>query len=142
MKKILLALSLSCAVVAAQAESWILVQEADTGSRLLVDVDSYQRNIKGEDGTMFVGALFRFFDKGEAGEPFAFLVEAESCKSMNGSLTSRKWNGSKWVTTEKYWWSKDGNKMYDAGGTLLCGAYNKVRSESTPKTGATGKNMI
>ena len=59
MKKILLALSLSCAVVAAQAESWILVQEADTGSRLLVDVDSYQRKIKGEDGTMFVGALFR-----------------------------------------------------------------------------------
>jgi hypothetical protein len=144
MKRVLAMLAMTCAFSVAQAESWILVQESDSGSRLLVDVDSYKRDIKGDDGTTFAGALFRFFIKGEAGAPFAFLVETESCKSMNGQLISRKWENGKWVTTEKYWWSKDGNKMYDSGGTLLCGAYNqsKTTTETNPKSGTSGKNMI
>lgn len=134
MKRILLALSLSCAVIAAHAENWTMVQESDNGSRLLVDIDSYRNNTKGDDGTIFVAAMFRFFSNGEAGSPFLYITEADSCKRMNGTLYSRKWENGKWVTTDKFWWSKNGSKMYDSAGELLCDVYNKV------KTGNSGKN--
>ena len=139
MKKGLLALSLACAAMAAQAENWIMIQETDTGARLLVDVDSYKA-IKGDNGAPFAAALFRFFKDGEAGEPFAYVVDTASCKNMNGTVYSRILENNKWVTSGKYWWSKNGNKMYDSGGEILCIAYNKITGAQ--KSGTAGKNMI
>lgn len=114
-----LASTLLTVSLAANANNWIMVQEADNGNRLIVDIETFMVT-KGDDNTPLVAAIFSYVEDGKLGEPFAFVTDLKSCTTRNGLIHHRMYDGVKWNTVQRYFWSKNGRKMYDAGGMALC----------------------
>lgn len=147
MRKALILLSICLATVSAHAEDWQLLQEAENGVRMLVDIKSIapiNMTSHGMQGPA-IGAKFRYIDdNGVATVPFIFVTAISSCKSMNGELQQGTLQGGKWVPEKKYWWSENGSKMYDASGNFLCKVYNRVTAaqQMQVKPVAPGRNSI
>ena len=131
-----LVLSLLFAASSAMAvENWVSVQDAANGDRLLVDSETFSPT-KGDDGTVFIAAAFRFVSDGELSTPFAYVTEASTCIKSGGLLYYRTRENGQWVTKGRYWWAKNGSKMYDAGGQALCDILRvriKENAEDKPK---------
>jgi len=132
MKKIILAAALAVSF-AAHAESWVMVQEAENGARLLVDVDKFVANkdTMANGPEIYLAAPFKYFMNGKSTDAVAFVIDRETCKMREGPLVKRTWDGKAWVTVETYWWSSSGTKMYDSAGQALCELY-RIRSTPAP----------
>ena len=150
MKKYIIAGCIALALSAvAHAENWIMVMESDNNVRLLVDVDSFGAKNwpSSSDATKqipWLFAKFMFYTSDGTGDPFLYTTKAESCNNGNGELVLQGWDGKNFATKNRYWWSKDGHKMYDSGGLALC-ALLKSNASTEPtkqKSAATGKNSV
>lgn len=131
MKKIFTAILLATALIGASAADWRSIGDTGDGnSRLLIDAQSIGSGIPDDGKEPLVYALFRYFANGEMQEPYVYVTFAESCVNGQGVLFRRKNIEGKWVTDKKYWWSTDGDKMYDVIGNILCAAAFK---KPTPK---------
>jgi hypothetical protein len=123
--------------MAASATNWQAIQDSDDGSRLLMDSDSYAEG-KADDGTATLAGKFRYFVSGEMRPEAAYVVFTDSCKAGNGLLFMRTYDGEKWVTANKYWWAKNGSKMYDVIGNFLCDVH-KLREALPTKSKSNGR---
>jgi hypothetical protein len=139
MKKIFTAILLATSLVASAAD-WRSVGDNKNGdARLLVDVQSLGVGVADKGVDLLVYGMFTFFSDGEVQEPYAFVVFAESCISGQGLLSRRKKVEGKWVTDKKYWWSTDGDKMFDTIGSTLCASLNK---KETPHKQSNKKGQL
>src|SRR5689334_14961065 len=104
MKRVLILLSVCLAAFSAHAEDWQLLQEAEKGVRMLVDIDSISngRILIGDEQVPAVGAKFRYVDTdGSKTSPFIFVTPISSCKGMNGELQQGSFKDDKWVIEKK-----------------------------------------
>ena len=139
MRKLLLVLALFSTT--AFADTWKMIVDSTDGTRLLVDTDTvkmdkYQRN----DGTngMYVFAKMSMIINGNEGIFVAF-IDSDEClsKQAGGKLVNVYPDKS----TNTYFWSMDGARMYDAEGQWLCGyligtleVYQKNKQKVNPKS--------
>ena len=149
MKKSIVAGCIALALTAvAHAETWIMVMEAKEGARLLVDVDSFGAKQwpnaadASKPGPIWIAARYMFYGPDGAGVPFIYTTALSSCKSGNGELVYQEWDGKSFANKGRYWWSSDGQKMYDAGGVTLCAIAKEVTAPTKQKSSVTGKDTV
>ena len=149
MKKFIIAGCIALALTAvAHAETWIMVKESTEGVRLLVDVDSFgaKQWPDGGDATRpvwWVAAKFMYYGPDGAGDPFIYTTRADSCKPGNGELVFQTWDGKNFANKARYWWSTDGQKMYDAGGVALCVmTKSALEAPTEQKSSVKGKDTV
>lgn len=129
--KTLLASLVLASSISAGATNLVMVMESDQGIRLVVDSDSFVA-VPADDKTPLIAARFSYVKDGEFTTPFAYVTEVASCKTRNGPLYYRVQEGNTWITKQKYFWSANGNKMYDAAGNALCDILEVRIQESSP----------
>lgn len=113
------------------AENWIMLSDAGN-TRLLIDTDSF-RQTKDVDNIPIISALFKIVTDGKIGPPYGMITSTSSCKNNNGQLALRAYLNNNWETTNTYWWSGDGNRLYDYAGAALCVLYKgPTKSERSP----------
>lgn len=111
------------------AANWMMITEGQSGSRLLVDTETF--SIQKDNNIPFVGALFRFFDSNEGySTPFAYVIEMSSCRNRNGRLLVRARENNVWVTKQEFFFSAGGTKVYDKGALFLCDTLEYMAKES------------
>lgn len=128
MRKFLAALALIPTV--SYGANWKLIVDSTSGSRLLVDADSVRiEKYKKSDGpsTQIYATMDMMDQTGET--VFVSVIDAKECLNQNGGVLVLFYNDK---STATYFWSGDGNKMYDAQGQWLCG-YLKGYLESNAK---------
>jgi hypothetical protein len=148
MKKLIVsALAAMMFAIPAKAEDWVMVMEADVGTRLLVDFDSFGVQ-KWPDATspkkqnIWLSAKFIYYGKDGANPAFVYTTKYDSCKSGNGELVHQEWNGTAFANKNRYWWSTEGLKMYDAGGLALCALARAAADATNTKSKLNGKDLI
>lgn len=121
MKKVLGALALSMSM-AVSAENWVRVSDAEDGTRMLVESDSWviNKDKTDENSPWYIAAQFRFVTDSRYGKVFLYVTKAESCDKGRGELVQREYENEKWTTVGKTWFESTGPKMYDQGGKALC----------------------
>ena len=140
MKKMIGVLALAfMASMAMASETWMSVIDADDGTRMLIDAESYMISRDKEDANspVYLGAKFRYVVPGSGPEtPFVLVTDATTCMKGQGELIYRTRKNDSWVTAGRYWWSTDGTKMYDTAGKTLCAVLKakleKTKSKSNP----------
>ena len=148
MKKSIITGCIALALTAvAHAENWIMVMDAKEGVRLLVDIDSFGAKnwpnpADASQQVLWLGARFMFYGPDGAGQPFIYTTKFDSCKSGNGELVYQEWDGKNFANKGRYWWSNDGQKMYDAGGVTLCAIAKEVAAPTKQKSSAKGKDTV
>lgn len=148
MKKSIIAACAALALCAvAHAENWIMVMESKEGARLLVDVDSFGAKQwpdadASKPAVLWIASRFMFYGPDGAGQPFIYTTKFDSCKTGNGELVFQEWDGKNFASKSRYWWSNDGQKMYDAGGITLCAIAKEVAAPVKQKSSAKGKDTV
>ena len=149
MKKTIIAVVAALALTAiAHAENWIMVMESKDGPRLLVDVDSFGGKqwpdlTDASKSNVWLFAKFMYYNnESGAGEPFVFTTKFDTCKTGNGELVYQAWDGKNFANKGRYWWSADGQKMYDAGGLALCALAKGAVAPDKQKQGTKGKDSV
>jgi hypothetical protein len=135
MKKLLISLFASLAFSVSASENWVVVQDSDDGeTRLLVDSESFTsaKDNTQANSPVYIGAKFRTFENGTFSE-FALLTDIISCKKNGGELTARKFVDGAWKTTNRFFWTKSGAKLYDRAGVMLCRILEVRLEEAKPK---------
>lgn len=145
MKKVLGALALSLSM-AASAENWVMVTDADNGTRMLVESDSWviQKDKTDVNSPYYIAAMFRFISDSKYGDPFLYITKADSCGKGRGELVMREYENEKWVTIDKKWFEVTGPKMYDQAGKALCEIF-QVRAreyQENKKPAASSSNGV
>ncbi len=143
MKKIFTAVLAAASLSVAAQQNLIHIIDADDGDRLLMDVASFRVINDNETKMVFIGAKYHLFSNGELQPAQTFFTTAATCGPMSGLLIRRDFENGQWKTGARYFWSKDGDKLYDAIGASLCGGYaglNELKQNSTtPKN--SNKNL-
>lgn len=106
-------------VTPALAQDWRIVADSADGSRLLVDVstvnvEKYKKGDKLEGIRIY--AVMSYIAKSEEFVFTSTIDVGECLGKRSGSLISKSKN-----SIDTYFWSFEGNKMYDAQGQWLCG---------------------
>lgn len=103
----------------ASAENWQLIEDATNGIRLVVDVDSpmltpYQN--EKEAKSIAVSALMAYIDNNESIQ-FVAGIDGDECVYKGAGTIINVFEDK---TKNKYFWSTNGTKLYDAQGQWLC----------------------
>ena len=119
MNKLLILVATMLVTTAAQAETWKMIVDSDTGSRLVIDVDSIvidgYTKPNGQDGTRIHATMATITDEGDI--PFRSVIDADECLTQQGGRLVNVYADN---STNSYFWSMSGQKMYDAQGQWLC----------------------
>lgn len=115
MKKVIALLALSLASLSVMAQGWVLVDETKDGQRLLVKKGSITTGVN-KNSSPWVGGDFAITNNGEIAAQFYMVTLVQTCVDGGGELIA----GVDENTRRKYWWSQNGDKMYDTAGRLLC----------------------
>lgn len=138
MKKLLVGVLAAVSLAATAQQNLIHIIDADDGDRLLMDVASFRVINDAETKTVFIGAKYHLFSNGDLQPAQTFFTTAATCGPMSGLLIRRDFANGEWKTGARYFWSKDGDKLYDAIGASLCGGFaglNELKQNSTtPKS--------
>jgi hypothetical protein len=129
--KSILAATLLATSLTASATNWVMVTESQE-ARLLVNSDSFT-TVKGDDGTLLIAAQFSYVKDGTMSPAIAYVTELNACRTRNGVLYGRAFENGAWVTKNTYFWSVNGNKLYDGAGNALCDILSVRVRESSPK---------
>lgn len=134
MKK-LLVLAALCATSLAASAQWTFLLDSDD-ARLLVKNGSLSTGIN-SNGVPWASAVFSVFTNGELREEMHAVVAVESCANGGGELLTYT---PATKARKKYWWSANGNKLYDGVGLFICLAVeekfkegNSDKSKPQPK---------
>jgi len=137
MKKYICAALIAVSSAVSAAEDWQLLSDGGN-ARLLVDTSSFRVDNSNADGPA-IAAKFRYFNDGQMLTPFVFATFAETCVSKAGIIYSRNFKDGAWVTTNTYFWSADGSRMYDEAGKFLCLLLEKLVQKSSSKDASKSK---
>jgi len=112
-------------------ENWQAVSDSQDGTRLIVDINSITLDEYDTDKQR-VYANMRYITPTEAHDPFITVIDAKECVTkQSGKMFNIYSNGDK----QEFFWSVDGNKMYDNQGKFLClvlfKALDKHKSNNT-----------
>ena len=119
LRKVLLVSALLLATTA-HAETWKMVTDSSDGVRLVADVDSIDIRgyNKGTEKATGIFVVMRYVSTETNSAKFMAAIDVEECLvKKGGTLVNADGNGK--VAT--YFWSLDGDKMYDAEGQWMCG---------------------
>ena len=121
------------------AENWQLIEDATNGIRLVVDVDStrltpYQK----ENGAKSVAVSAQMAYVGEK-ESLNFIagIDGDECVYKGAGTIINIFPDR---SENKYFWSAQGTKLYDAQGLWLCGYLIKYAEETEKKKPAVKQN--
>jgi len=132
MKKTLVGFILSVlAITAVAEENWQAVADSQDGTRLIVDINSITLD-EYDANKQRVYANMRYISSTEAYDAFITVIDAKECVTkQSGTMFNIYSNGDK----QEFFWSVDGNKMYDNQGKFLClvlfKALDKHKSNNT-----------
>lgn len=102
----------------AHAENWTMVTDSNSGTRLVADVDSVKFDKYNKGNSQGHRAMVTMqYVTGEYTEPFLVIIDIDECiQKKSGVLVSKRGDSQ-----QIYFWTNEGNKMYDAQGQWLCG---------------------
>lgn len=139
MKRLVLLVTLLITSNLALAENWQLVEDSDEGARLIADVDSLKAELYQKDdkvrGTR-ISSIMRIVLTESITDSFIVAIDGNDCLAKQAGPVVNVLPSGK-VNT--YFWSIDGNRMYDAQGQWLCAVFYKavVEKKKLPKSNAT-----
>ena len=119
--------------ITAHAENWLMVTDSDVGARLIADIDSVQIK-EYNKGTKKGTGIFVNMQYVNANLIFVSAIDVEDCLlKQQGTLINAYPSGK----ADTYFWSIDGDKMYDAEGQWMCGVVvgmlNNTKKQTKPK---------
>ena len=115
-----LAVLLLLVTTLAVAGNWKLITDGASGTRLLVNTDSIRIDkYKKDNGTngARVYAVMEMINNGEE-VVFTSFIDSDDCLVQQGGALLVVFPDK---STQTYFWSMDGSKIYDAEGQWLCG---------------------
>jgi hypothetical protein len=128
------ALMLAVTAVTAHAANWKVVTDSTAGARLLADVDTLevQEYNNGSDSIgLSILVRMQYISNDLAGAMFSSAIDIEECLTrQQGTLVNSFGRGE----TQKYDWSTNGVRMYDAQGQWLCSSAITLLQSSKDKT--------
>ena len=119
--------------ITAHAENWTVVTDSGDGVRLIADIDSVQLK-EYNSGTKKSTGIFVNMQYVNTDFVFVSAIDVEECLlKQRGTLVNAYENGK----SNSYFWTVDGNKMYDAQGQWMCGVVigilNNNKKSEKPK---------
>lgn len=102
----------------ANAENWQIVDDTVSGSaRLIINIDTLTLD-EYDNGKNRIYSYFRIVTPDETLPQFAAVIDVDDClKRQSGIMYYVFEDGTK----KQYFWSHNGNKLYDSAGKYLCG---------------------
>lgn len=115
----------------AHAADWFYVGDVEDGSKARLLGQSGSLSVqKNKNGVVVAGGTFVYVVNGEMQSPFWVGLNAQSCFQDGGEMVVSKAKDN--VT--KYWWSRNGVKMYDLMGKTICDAVETMlKNQDQPK---------
>jgi len=127
---------------AVSAANWQLIQDSETGSRLIadlnsVDVTNYTKNEKTKELGIRAHGHMQIVEVNGSTGVFTAIIDVEDCiQRQAGPIVNLYSDG----TSNTYFWSYNGERLYDAQGRWLCAIVlianekvQKQRSKEKPK---------
>jgi hypothetical protein len=108
---------------------WVLAADNVNGGRYLVSVPDFDYAIN-ENGVHVFSMPVRFVEYGDMVDGYVAL-DAEGCGDSGGQMVFGFSDGDK----HKFWWSPDGNRVYDHIGATVCMVGKEVLIAAKNKKG-------